>query len=264
MTAVTRAGWWLSDAWILTLRNLRRLPRQPDWVVFSTIQPIMFIVLFRYVFGGAIGAAPGVAEGNYAQFLMPGIFVQTVVFGSVAASGIGIADDMQKGLMDRFRSLPMSRTSVLLGRTVSDAVLNTFTTAVMVLVGVAVGFRFRGSFLESIGGIALMILFGFAFSWIAILIGLTVKSVEAAQSGGFLWLFPLTFASTAFVPAESMPSWLRTFADYNPVSVTVNALRALFNGTDPGPAIWQTLAWTVGVFLVFLFLSVAKFRRASR
>jgi ABC transporter DrrB family efflux protein len=258
---MTALRWWLSDAWVVTVRHLRRIPRQPDMLVFATIQPIIFIVLFRYVFGGAIGkSVPG---GDYAQFLMPGIFVQTVVFGSVAATGIGIAADMEKGIMDRFRSLPMTRTSVLLGHSLADVVRNTMTVAVMVIVGLMVGFRFEGGFLGAVGGIGMLLFFGFAFSWIAALIGLSVASVEAAQSGGFIWLFPLTFASSAFAPVETMPGWLRAFAEHNPVSVTVNMLRGFFNGTDIGTNGWQSLAWAFGVIAVFLPLAVLKFRRAS-
>jgi ABC-2 type transport system permease protein/oleandomycin transport system permease protein len=247
----------------MTLRNLRRIPRQPDIIIFGIVQPILFIVLFRYVFGGAMASAPGVSGGNYAQFLMPGVFVQTVVFGAVASAAIGIAEDMQKGLMDRFRSLPMSRSSVLLGRTFSDTVRNAITVAVMIAVGMLVGFRFEGSALGAAAGVALMLLFGIALSWVAILIGLSVGSVEAAQSAGMIWLFPLTFASSAFVPAETMPGWLRVFVEHNPVTVLVDSLRGLFNGTQLGNAGWQTMAWIVGLFVVFLPLSVAKFRRAS-
>ncbi len=258
---MTALRWWLSDAWVVTLRHVRRIPRQPDMLVFSLVQPIMFIVLFRYVFGGAIGkSVPG---GDYAQFLMPGIFVQTVVFGSVAATGIGIAADMEKGIMDRFRSLPMTRTSVLLGHSLADVVRNAMTVVVMVIVGLAVGFRFNGGFVDAVAGLAMLLFFGFAFSWIAALIGLSVGSVEAAQSGGFIWLFPLTFASSAFAPVETMPSWLRAFAEHNPVTVTVNTLRAFFDGTPLGSDGWQALAWGVGVIVVFLPLAVRKFRMAS-
>jgi ABC-2 type transport system permease protein/oleandomycin transport system permease protein len=253
--------WWVSDAWVITLRNLRRIPRQPELLFFSAIQPVMFIVLFRYVFGGAIGqSVPG---GDYAQFLMPGIFVQTVLFGSVAASAIGVAEDMSKGVMDRFRSLPMSRTSVLLGRAIADTVRNLFTTLIMVVVGMLVGFRFEGSAIAAVGGIALLLAFGFAFSWLATLIGLSVGSAEVAQTAGTVWLFPLTFASSAFTPVATMPGWLQAFAKHNPVSVTVDVLRALFNGTALGSSGWQSAAWTVGVLLVFLPLSVARFRRVS-
>jgi ABC transporter DrrB family efflux protein len=258
---MTALKWWLSDAWVVTIRHLRRIPRQPDMLIFGLIQPIMFIVLFRYVFGGAIGAS--VPGNDYAQFLMPGIFLQTVIFGSVATTGIGIADDMQKGIMDRFRSLPMTRTSVLLGHSLADTVRNMLTVAVMVLVGMAVGFRFQGSFLGAVAGLVLLIFFGFAFSWLAALIGLSVSSVEAAQGAGMIWLFPLTFASSAFAPVETMPGWLRAFAEHNPVSVTVNTMRAFFDGTSLGSDGWQALAWGVGVIVVFLPLAVLKFGRAA-
>jgi ABC transporter DrrB family efflux protein len=258
---MTALKWWLSDAWVVTIRHLRRIPRQPDMLIFGLVQPIMFIVLFRYVFGGAIGAS--VPGNNYAQFLMPGIFLQTVIFGSVATTGIGIADDMQKGIMDRFRSLPMTRTSVLLGHSLADTVRNLLTVAVMVVVGMLVGFRFEGSVLDAVAGLALLLFFGFSFSWLAALIGLSVSSVEAAQGAGMIWLFPLTFASSAFAPVETMPSWLRAFADHNPVTVTVNTLRAFFNGTGLGSDGWQALAWGVGVIAVFLPLAVLKFGRAA-
>jgi ABC transporter DrrB family efflux protein len=255
-----RTYWWLSDAWEMTTRNLRRLPRQPEMLVFATIQPILFILLFVYVFGGAIQ----VSGSAYKQFLMPGIFVQTVVFGSVAATGIGIAEDMEKGIIDRFRSLPMSRSAVLVGRSLSDAVRNAFTTLIMLIVAFAVGFRFQGGLAHAVAALALLLFFGFAFSWLAAVIGLAVKSVEAAQSGGFLWLFPLTFASSAFVPPQSMPSWLRGFAEHQPVSVTVNAMRAWFDGTPVGSTAWQSLGWGLAVMAVFLPLAVRMYRRVSR
>ncbi|HEY0485582.1 MAG TPA: ABC transporter permease [Mycobacteriales bacterium] len=260
---MTAVRWWLSDAWVVTLRHLRRIPRQPEMIIFGIVQPILFIVLFRYLFGGALAGAKGLGAGGYAQFLLPGVFVQTVVFGAVAAAAIGTAEDMQKGLMDRFRSLPMSRSSVLLGRTFSDTVRNSLTVAVMIAVGFLVGFRFLGSPLEAVAGVALLLLFGFSLSWIAVLIGLSVGSVEAAQGAGMIWLFPLTFASSAFVPPETMPGWLRAFVEVNPVTVTVNTLRALFGGTPAGSAGWQMAAWMAGLIAVFLPLSVLKFRRTS-
>lgn len=235
---MTALGWWISDAWVMTMRNLRRIPRAPDLLFFLTLQPILFILLFANVFGGAI-RVPGT---GYKQFLMPGSFVQTVAFGSVAATGIGMAEDLQKGIIDRFRSLPMTRSSVLVGRSLSDVVRSAFSLAVMLAV------------------------FGFSFSWLAALVGTSVKTVEAAQSGGFIWLFPLTFASSAFVPTTSMPGWLRAFAHHQPVTVTVtvNALRALFNGTEVGGSAWQSAAWSVAVLVVCVPLAVAKYRRVSR
>lgn len=251
--------WWWSDVGEMIMRNLRRLPRTPDMVVFATIQPILFILLFAYVFGGAI-RVPG---QDYKQFLMPGIFVQTVAFGSVAATGIGVAEDLQKGIMDRFRSLPMTRSSVLVGRALSDAVRNAFTIVIMLVVGMAIGFRFHGGLLRAAAGLGLLLFFGFAFSWLAALIGLLVRTVEAAQSGGFIWLFPLTFASSAFVPVASMPGWLRGFAQHQPVTVTVDALRAWFNGTPVGTFGWQSAAWSLAVLVVFLPLAVARYRRTA-
>lgn len=256
-----RARWWISDAWVVMIRNLRRIPRQPDMLFFVTLQPIMFIVLFRYVFGGAIEQS--LSGQNYAQYLMPGIFVQTVLFGSVGTTALSVVDDMKRGIMDRFRSLPMSRSSVLLGRTLADVVVNSLTVTIMVIVGILVGFRFEGSFWGAAAGIALMLFMGFAFSWVAALIGLSASSVETVQTAGFIWLFPLTFASSAFVPIDDMPTWLRTFAEYNPVSITVDALRSWFNGTPVGDAGWQAFAWSLAILLVFMTLSVAKFRRAS-
>jgi ABC transporter DrrB family efflux protein len=250
--------WALADAWTVCGRNLLQVPRAPELLVFTTIQPVMFVLLFRYVFGGAI-SVPG---GSYVNFLMAGIFVQTVAFGSIT-TGIGLADDLGKGIVDRFRSLPMARSGVLLGRTLSDLVRNTFTVIVMLIVGVAVGFRPDGSVFEYILAFLLLLLFSFAFSWIAATVGLAVGSVEAAQSGGFIWLFPLTFASSAFVPVDSMPGWLQAFAEHQPVTVTVDAIRAWTLGTPIGTAGWQALGWCLGILAVFMPLSVAKYKRTA-
>jgi ABC-2 type transport system permease protein/oleandomycin transport system permease protein len=239
-------------------RNLLQVPRAPELLVFTTIQPVMFVLLFRYVFGGAI-SVPG---GSYVNFLMAGIFVQTVAFGSIT-TGIGLADDLGKGIVDRFRSLPMARSAVLLGRTLSDLVRNTFTVIVMLIVGVAVGFRPDGTVFDYVLAFVLLLLFSFAFSWIAATVGLAVGSVEAAQSGGFIWLFPLTFASSAFVPVASMPGWLQTFAEHQPVTVTVNAIRAWTLGLPVGTAGWQALAWCLGILAVFMPLSVARYKRTT-
>jgi ABC-2 type transport system permease protein/oleandomycin transport system permease protein len=250
--------WALADAWTVCWRNLLQVPRAPELLVFTTIQPVMFVLLFRYVFGGAI-SVPG---GSYVNFLMAGIFVQTVAFGSIT-TGIGLADDLGKGIVDRFRSLPMARSGVLLGRTLSDLVRNTFTVIVMLIVGVAVGFRPDGSAFEYILAFLLLLLFSFAFSWIAATVGLAVGSVEAAQSGGFIWLFPLTFASSAFVPVDSMPGWLQAFAEHQPVTVTVDAIRAWTLGTPIGTAGWQALGWCLGILAIFMPLSVAKYKRTA-
>lgn len=257
----------LRQSFVLTGRLLRIMPRTPELMIFSVVQPVMFVLLFRYVFGGAIPVAGGIP---YVQFLMPGIFVQTLAFNG-AATGIGMADDMAKGIVDRFRSLPISPAAMLIGRAQSDLIRSAVVLAVMIGVGVATGFRFQGSPGGVIAGLALVLGFSFAFSWIGIFIGLSVKSVEAAQSGGFIWLFPLTFASSAFVPTASMPGWLRAFADVNPVTVVVNSCRALL---DPAAGaalqvhlaadVWQSLAWIVAVIAVFVPLGVSRFRRMAR
>ena len=256
-----RVAWAFLDALVLARRSLLQSLRIPEVIVFSTIQPIMFVLLFRYVFGGAIHV-PG---GEYVNFLMPGIFVQTMAFGGVT-TGIGLADDMQKGLIDRFRSLPMSSSAVLTGRTLADLVRNLFTAFVMLVVGFLVGFRPHSTVLEFVGAILLVMGVSFAFSWISALIGLSVRSVEAAQSGGFIWLFPLTFASSAFVPVATMPWWLRGFAEHNPVTVLANSLRGLFHvdptltAADTHSAILQAIAWIVGILVVFVPLAVFRYR----
>lgn len=261
LAAQRGARWAISDVRVMTWRNLLRVARSPELIFFGAIQPIMFVLLFSYVFGSSI-TLPGFRY-SYRQFLMAGIFVQTIAFGSVASTGIGVADDLAKGMVDRFRSLPMTRSSLLVGRTLSNVVRNAYTTVILLAVGFAIGFRFHGGVLAGIAGIGLGLLFGFAFSWIAACIGLLVGSVEAAQTGGFVWLFPLTFASSAFVSTQNMPGWLKAFADVNPVTVTVNSLRALFDGTPLGNNLWQALAWIAGVLAVFVPLAVSLYRRTT-
>ena len=232
--------------------------------MFVAIQPIMFVLLFRYVFGGAI-QVPG---GQYVNFLMPGIFVQTVAFGGVTTA-IGLAQDMQRGIIDRFRSLPMSSSAVLTGRTIADLARNLFTVIIMLTVGFLVGFRPGGTPFEFLLGILLLLGVSFAFSWISAFIGLLVRSVEAAQSGGFIWLFPLTFASSAFVPVATMPGWLQAFARHNPISVLADALRGLFHvnpALTTGDIRWaliQSVAWIAGILIVFVPLSVIRYRRTT-
>ncbi len=255
-----RIYWTISDALVLAKRHLIQMPRIPEEVVFATIQPIMFVLLFRYVFGGAI-AVPGL---SYVDFLMPGIFAQTVIFGATT-TGVGLANDLQKGLVDRFRSLPMAKSAVLTGRTLSDMVRNTFVVIVMWSVGLLVGFRPQGPVIYWFAGAGILILTSFAFSWISATIGLLVRSVEAAQSAGFIWLFPLTFASSAFVPPQSMPGWLKAFADHQPVSLIVNAVRGLLINKPDVPTILQALAWCVGILIVFIPLAVWAYgRRTAR
>ncbi|MGF7239212.1 MAG: ABC transporter permease, partial [Frankia sp.] len=235
-----RLRWSLSDAWVMCRRNLVQIPRTPELLVFSTIQPVMFVLLFVYVFGGSIntGSIP------YRDYLMPGIFVQTVVFGAMT-TGVGLAEDLQKGLVDRFRALPMSRGALLAGRTLADLVRNVFIVTVMLLVGLAVGFRFHDTtVIAALAGFAVLLLFAYAFSWISAVVGLSVRSAEAAQSGGFIWVFPLTFASSAFVPVANMPGWLQVFARHQPVTQCVNAVRALLIGGPVTSAALQSVAWS--------------------
>ncbi|HEY7356331.1 MAG TPA: ABC transporter permease [Ktedonobacterales bacterium] len=256
----SRIYWTIADALVLAKRQLKQIPRIPEELVFSTIQPIMFVLLFRYVFGGAIA----VTGTTYVNYLMAGIFVQTIAFGSTS-TGIGIAQDLQRGLVDRFRSLPMSRSAVLMGRTIADLVRNTFVVLVMIVVGLLVGFRPAGSVLGWIAGGALLLLFGFALSWLGALIGLSVRSVEAAQSAGFIWLFPLTFASSAFVQTSSMPDWLRAFADHQPLTLVINSVREFILGQPVGVEGWQALVWCLGILIAFAPLAVWAYgRRTSR
>jgi len=256
----SRTYWALSDAWVVTKYNLIAVPRVPELLVFLTIQPILFVVLFRYVFGGAINT-PGL---SYVDFLIPGIIVQTVAFGGIT-TGIGLAEDLQKGVIDRLRSLPMARYALLAGRTVADIGRNLFSIVLMVVVGFIVGFSFHDTDVAKIvAGVLLLLLFGFAFSWIAALIGLSVPNAEVAQSAGFIWLFPLTFASSAFVPVDSMPDWLQAFANINPVTLTVNAVRELWLGTPSGNDIVWSIAWSVGLVAIFAPLATLRYRRTSR
>ena len=249
------------DALAVTGRNLIAYRRVPQLLVFSTIQPVIFVLMFRYVFGEAI-AVPGPIP--YVDFLMPGIFVQTVVFGAIATA-IGLASDMKTGLMERFRSLPMARSAVLAGRTLADLTRNVFVVVLMVAVGFLVGFRIHTDALGLIGGILLLLLFGYAMSWIFATIGLVVGDPETAQAAAFPMLAPLVFASSLFVPVARMPGWLQPWADHQPVSVTANAVRYLTLGDSPlGHAsdVWQALAWCVAILLVFAPIAVRRYRRA--
>jgi ABC-2 type transport system permease protein/oleandomycin transport system permease protein len=252
------AAYVVSDALVMTKRNLLRYLRLPNLLVFSTVQPVMFVLLFSYVFGGAISGAlpPGT---KYIDFLMAGIFVQTVIFGSVQ-TGVGLSDDLAKGMIERFRSLPMARSAVLAGRTLSDTVRNVFVVLLMTAVGTAIGFRFHGGFIPGVAGLGLAVLFGLAFSWISAFIGMTVRDPEAAQAAGFIWIFPLVFASSSFVPISTMPDWLQAFARNNPITHTVNAIRALTQGGPIFHDLWISLAWILAILLVFVPLSVRRYR----
>jgi ABC transporter DrrB family efflux protein len=218
---------------------------------------VMFILLFVYVLGGAI-QTPGFDD--YTDFLMPGIVVQTIAFGGFVTA-IALAEDMRKGLIDRFRSLPIARSAVLGGRTISDVVTNTAALGVMLTVGLIIGFTFNAGAGEIVAGILLLLLFGYAFSWIYALMGLSSATPEAAQQVGFIIIFPLTFASSAFVPVESMPSWLQAFAEVNPFTIVVDAMRALWLGTPAGNSIWGAVAWTIGLIAVFAPLATWRYKR---
>ena len=239
-------------------RNLRRIPRSPELLLGFTVQPVMFVLLFVYVFGGAI-RTPGY---DYVDFLMPGIITQSISFGGFVTA-VGLSEDLRKGLIDRFRSLPMSRAAVLAGRTLSDVATNGLSLVLLVAVGMIAGFDFKTGPLDVAGGFVLMLLFGYAFSWFFAWIGLLVSSPEAANSVGFIAIFPLTFASSAFVPTDSMPQALRTFADVNPFTIVTNAMRALWVDAPAGNAIWGAFAWTLGLIAVFAPLAVARYRRVA-
>jgi ABC-2 type transport system permease protein/oleandomycin transport system permease protein len=246
------------DALIVTGRNLTVLRRLPQLLVFATIQPVLFVLMFRYVFGGAID----VPNGSYVNYLMPGIFAQTVAFGAIT-TGIGLSEDLARGLIDRFRTLPMARSAVLAGRTVADLVRNVGVVALMVAMGYLVGFRVQTNPLALLAGILLLLLFGFALSWVFALVGLSVANAESAQAASFPLLFPLVFASSAFVPTATMPGPLRAFAEHQPVTAVVDAVRALVLGGPTTSLVLTSLAWSLGILAVAAPLAVRRYRRAS-
>jgi len=253
--------WAISDTTTITVRNLLALTRIPEALFFSTLQPIMFVLLFRYVFGGAI-PLPG--HVPYVDFMMPGIFVQSVMFGAVSTS-VGLAEDLQKGLLERFRALPMARIAVLGGRTTADGLRNIFVVAIMTAVAFGVGFRFRTGAIDYILGALILIAFAYAMSWGFAAIGLAAPNSETAQVMTFPILVPLTFASSAFVPLSSMPGWLQAFARHQPVSVVINGSRSLMVG---GPfhatsEVWYALAWIVGLLVVLVPLGVWRYRKTA-
>jgi ABC transporter DrrB family efflux protein len=254
MTAIQYA---VSDTVVLAKRSLKRIPRQPDLLVGFTIQPIMFVLLFVYVFGGAIDTG----SLDYVDFLIPGIIVQSMVFGGFVTA-LGLAEDLKKGLIDRFRSLPMWGPAVVAGRILADVGTNVIQLVIMLAVGIAVGFRFNSSVPEIVAGLALLLFIGYAFSWVFAFIGLSASSPEASNAYGFTILFPVTFISSAFVPPETMPDWLQPIAEYNPFTTMVDAARALFVGTPAGNDVWGAVAWSVAIIAVFSMLSVWRYRRA--
>jgi len=252
---VARARWALVDTWTITKRNILSYTRIPEALFFSTVQPIMFVLLFVYVFGGSIHT-PG---STYVNYLMPGIFVQTVAFGSVQTS-IGLAEDLQKGIIERFRALPMARSAVLTGRTTADLARNILTILIVTVVGFIVGFRPTTGVLAYLAGILVILLFAYALSWGFAVIGLSAPNSEVAQVVSFPILFPLVFASSAFVPVSQMPGWLQGFATYQPVSVTISACRALMLGGPTAKWVLQSVLWAAVLLVVLVPLAVHRYR----
>lgn len=267
-TLVERLSMVVSDSLTVTKRNVIKIKRVPDVLIFSTLSPIMFVLLFAYIFGTAI-KVPGM-EGGYREFLIAGIFVQTVVFGSTF-TGLSLAEDMQKGIIDRFRSLPMAPSSVLIGRTVSDVVINVVSLVVMSLTGLVVGWRIRGSVVDAILAYVLLLLFAYAISWIMAVVGLIVRTPEVFNNASFMVIFPLTFLANTFVPMDELPTPLRVFAEWNPVSALTQASRELFGNTAPltaESAAWSmrhpvatTLVWVVIILAVFVPLALRQYRK---
>lgn len=270
----TRLAQGLRDSLVVAKRNLLRMMRIPEIVVYGLVQPVMFVVLFAYVFGGSITIpGAGLDADAYREYLMGGIFAQTVTW-TTASSSTGIADDMQKGIIDRFRSLPMARGAVLTGRTFADLIQIAVILVVLAVVAFLVGWRIHDGVLNALAAFALLLLLGYAFTWIGALIGLVVRSPEAATSGGLIWLFPLTFISVAFVPSENMPSWLQPVADWNPFSATVLAVRELFGNLPDGytaPDVWPlqhpvlaSVLYSVAIIAVFRTLAVRRYKSSAR
>lgn len=258
----------LGDGAVVAKRNLIKIKRVPDLLVFSTLSPIMFVLLFGYVFGSAIDT-PGV---SYREFLMAGIFAQTMVFGATI-TGSGLAEDIQKGIIDRFQSLPMARSAVLIGRTTSDLVNNVLVMVVMSITGLLIGWRIHTSFWEALAGFGLLLLFAYALSWAMAIVGLTIRSPEVFNNASFMVIFPLTFIANTFVPTEGFPTVLRVMAEWNPVSAVVQAARELFGNTDPmmpPPDAWPmehpvvtSLLWSAFFLVVFVPLAVRRYRKAT-
>ncbi len=252
----------LSDIWAITWRNLLRYVRLPQLIFFSAIQPVIFLTLFNFVFGGALGHEGAALHGKYINYLLPGIMVQVTLFGGLQ-TGIGLARDLKSGLVDRWRSLPMSRAAVLAGRTLADMLRNIVVICIMIVVGYVYGFRFSNDIFHVVLMIAVLVFFGFAFSWISAFLGLATKDEETAQLAGFAFVFPLVFASAAFVTVQSMASWLQHFALNQPVTFAANSARSLALGQPSNGAIWKILLWSIGILVIFVPLSISRYKRAT-
>ena len=252
----------VGDALTMAWRNLLNIRRNPQLLVFATIQPVIFVLMFRFVFGGAIAATWNGKPVPYVDFLMPGIFVQTVTFGALT-TGVGLAEDLQKGLIDRFRSLPIARSAVLLGRTWADLVRNIFVVLLMAVVGFLVDWRISTNFVGLVAGLLLVLAFAYSLSWLFAIVGLISPDAETAQAASFPLLAPLVFASSAFVPVNTMPGWLQAFANHQPVSAVCNAVRALTLGGPTRNYVIQALAWIIGIIVICAPLAVRRYRRAT-
>ncbi len=249
----------LSDIGVMTRRNMLRYIRLPQLLVFNALLNVVLLLLFNYVFGGAIQTG-GMA---YIQYFLPGFMVQTVVFGSTQTS-VGLAEDLAKGMIDRFRSLPISRLAFITGRVITDSVRYAVLITLMIIVGTIMGFRFENGIMPVLAGVGLIILFGIALTWVGVFIGISVRDVETAQVAGFVWVFPLVFASSLYVPIETMPSWLQVFANINPVTPMVDTMRALSLGGSVSDSLWKTLVWDFGIIFIFLTLALRRYKSIGK
>jgi ABC-2 type transport system permease protein len=248
----------VSDTWELIRRNFRHILRNPELLLDVTVQPILFVLLFRYVFGGAIET-----EGtSYVNYLMAGIFVFTLSFAMIF-SGVLLANDLKNGIIERFRSLPMAAWTVLVARTITDLVRSVLAMMIMIAVGLLIGFRPDGTVLEWLGALGVLLLFGFALAWVGISLGLAVRTPEAASGAIFVFMFPLTFASSAFVPTDTMPSWLKPFTENQPITVVMNTVRAWILGKDPGSDAWQSILWSLGILVLFFPVAMYLYRKRT-
>ena len=251
-------SWWLRDSWEMVKRNLIHIKRTPELLLDVTLSPIMFVLLFSFVFGGAIE----IPRDTYINFLMAGIFVQTIAFAGIY-TGVLLANDLQKGMVDRFRSLPMSQSSVLTGRTLTDLLRAMLAIAIMWIVGMLVGFRPAGGVTGGLAAIGIMLLFGFALSWVGVAMGALARAPEALQGVIFAVVFPLTFVSSAFVPTDTMPDWLAWFADRQPMTLVTDAVRSLTLDGSGGPAAIPSIIWSVGILLVAFPLGIWLYNRRT-